>query len=249
MGILKQFFNNTRKPNGWMGKLMVNGMNQGHAAVSDWGLSYFPDVPGAAHSMLADFGCGGGRNTAELLKRFPEARVTALDYSKVACDKTKQFNRNEVQAGRCNVVQGDVSRLPFEAATFDVITAFETVYFWPGPVESFQEVWRVLKPGGTFMIVNESDGRNTKDEKWAGIIDGMRIFTQECALPGFVDSKNEEKTERNAGYLVVSHSGGGMLRQGTRKGIRRTPANRGMRAHWVVKGLDISEDVCHGMCP
>ena len=70
-----------------------------------------------------------------------------------------------------------------------------------------------------------------------------------CALPGFVDSKNEEKTERNAGYLVVSHSGGGMLRQGTRKGIRRTPANRGMRAHWVVKGLDISEDVCHGMCP
>ena len=74
-------------------------------------------------------------------------------------------------------------------------------------------------------------------------------ITGPCALPGFVDSKNEEKTERNAGYLVVSHSGGGMLRQGTRKGIRRTPANRGMRAHWVVKGLDISEDVCHGMCP
>ncbi len=75
------------------------------------------------------------------------------------------------------------------------------------------------------------------------------FLAHECALPGFVDSKNEEKTERNAGYLVVSHSGGGMLRQGTRKGIRRTPANRGMRAHWVVKGLDISEDVCHGMCP
>ena len=75
------------------------------------------------------------------------------------------------------------------------------------------------------------------------------ICMDDCALPGFVDSKNEEKTERNAVYLVVSHSGGGMLRQGTRKGIRRTPANRGMRAHWVVKGLDISEDVCHGLCP
>ena len=74
-------------------------------------------------------------------------------------------------------------------------------------------------------------------------------FWPDCALPGFVDSKNEEKTERNAGYLVVSQSGGGMLRQGTREGIRRTPANRGMRAHRIVKGLDISEDVCHGMCP
>ena len=61
--------------------------------------------------------------------------------------------------------------------------------------------------------------------------------------------ENEEKTERNAGYLVVSQSGGGMLRQGTRKGIRRTPANRGMRAHRIVKSLDISEDVCHGLCP
>ena len=76
-----------------------------------------------------------------------------------------------------------------------------------------------------------------------------RFDRQWCALPGFVDSKNEEKTERNAGYLVVSHSGGGMLRQGTRKGIRRTPANRGMRAHRIVKSLDISEDVCHGLCP
>ena len=67
MGILKQFFNNTRKPNGWMGKLMVNGMNQG-MPLFPIGASLFLDVPGAAHSMLADFGCGGGRNTAELLK-------------------------------------------------------------------------------------------------------------------------------------------------------------------------------------
>ena len=83
----------------------------------------------------------------------------------------------------------------------------------------------------------------------AEFLNGMRLRFVNCALPGFVDSKNEEKTERNAGYLVVSQSGGGMLRQGTREGIRRTPANRGMRAHRIVKGLDISEDVCHGMCP
>ena len=55
MGFSNSFLTTPEKPNGWMGKLMVNGMNQGHAAVSDWGLSYFPDVPGAAHSMLADF--------------------------------------------------------------------------------------------------------------------------------------------------------------------------------------------------
>ena len=93
----------------------------------------------------------------------------------------------------------------------------------------------------------EEAARTEKD--FRAVVEEWNKLDRNCALPGFVDSKNEEKTERNAGYLVVSHSGGGMLRQGTRKGIRRTPANRGMRAHWVVKGLDISEDVCHGMCP
>ena len=93
----------------------------------------------------------------------------------------------------------------------------------------------------------EEAARTEKD--FRAVVEEWNKLDRNCALPGFVDSKNEEKTERNAGYLVVSHSGGGMLRQGTRKGIRRTPANRGMRAHWVVKGLDISEDVCHGLCP
>ena len=115
---------------------------------------------------------------------------------------------------------------------------------------SQEEISRILGCKNIWYITNLEKGFNPiyyEDAvKLAGVLD---IDPDDCALPGFVDSKNEEKTERNAGYLVVSHSGGGMLRQGTRKGIRRTPANRGMRAHWVVKGLDISEDVCHGMCP
>lgn len=102
------------------------------------------------------------------------------------------------------------------------------------------------KKGYRKLIVENYVGAYLLNEQTKEVV-VMRFFY--CALPGFVDSKNEEKTERNAGYLVVSHSGGGMLRQGTRKGIRRTPANRGMRAHRIVKSLDISEDVCHGLCP
>ena len=90
-------------------------------------------------SMIADFGCGGGRNTAELLKRFPSATVTALDYSIVACNKTKQFNRYAVSTGRCQVIQGDVSRVPFASETFDIIAQFQLLHQpsflgtrWPG---------------------------------------------------------------------------------------------------------------------
>ena len=108
----------------------------------------------------------------------------------------------------------------------------------------------------SFRVANGGEGTFEGNVVSAGVTGGLAEDENGnpcpaglCALPGFVDSKNEEKTERNAGYLVVSQSGGGMLRQGTREGIRRTPANRGMRAHRIVKGLDISEDVCHGMCP
>ena len=59
---------------------------------------------------------------------------------------------------------------------FDAVTAFETVYFWPDLPRCFREVSRVLKPGGTFLICNESNGNTDKDEKWTKIINGMTIY-------------------------------------------------------------------------
>ena len=58
----------------------------------------------------------------------------------------------------------------------DAVTAFETVYFWPDLPQCFREVYRVLKPGGTFLICNESNGDTVKDEKWTEIIGGMTIY-------------------------------------------------------------------------
>ena len=67
---------------------------------------------------------------------------------------------------------------PFEDRAFDLATAFETVYFWPGPTESFREVYRILRPGGIFLIVNEVDGENPRDSRWLSVIDGMKIFNR-----------------------------------------------------------------------
>ena len=66
--------------------------------------------------------------------------------------------------------------LPFEDGGFHVVTAFETIYFWPDLLKAFQQVCRVLTDGGTFMICNESNGMNPKDEKWTDKIEGMRIY-------------------------------------------------------------------------
>ena len=109
---------------------MVGSMNHAHAALADWGLSHLPkQVP----PRLRSWGCGGERNIRALLRKHPAATVTALDYSEISVEKAMRVNRKGLQAGRCRIIQGDVSCLPFEDGAFDLVTAFETVYFWPVP--------------------------------------------------------------------------------------------------------------------
>ena len=77
------------------------------------------------------------------------------------------------------VQQGDVSNLNLPAESFDLATAFETIYFWPSLEKCFAQVYKILKPGGIFMAVNESDGTDDASLKFEKIIDGMRCYTVE----------------------------------------------------------------------
>ena len=193
MGLFKDYVSQTRKPEGFLGKLMLNGMNSGHARMADWGFSHLPEID---PKSAVDLGCGGGRNAGELLKLFPLAHVTAVDYSELSVEKAKEYNRNMIAEGRCEVRQGDVSDLKLPAESFDLATAFETIYFWLGLEKCFSQVARILKPGGVFMICNESDGTDAASKKFESIIDGMKCYTAqelEAALraAGFTDVKSD----------------------------------------------------------
>ena len=174
MALLRKFFNQTRKPEGFLGKLMLSGMNSGHAKLADWGFEHLPEL---TVSQAVDLGCGGGRNAGELLKKFPTAQVTAIDYSALCVEKAKKYNRAMIEAGRCAVQQGNVAALDLPAESFELTTAFETVYFWPGLESCFAQVFGVLKPGGVFLICNESDGTDPTGTKFESIIEGMKSYT------------------------------------------------------------------------
>ena len=174
MGLMKKFFSQTRKPEGTMGKMMLSGMNSGHAKLADWGMNHLPEI---SPVQAADLGCGAGRNAGELLKKYPDAAVTALDYSELSVKKAREFNQAMIDEGRCKVIQGDVSDLALEADSFELVTAFETIYFWPGLEKCFLQVARILKKDGYFMICNESDGKDKSSKRFESIIDGMLCYT------------------------------------------------------------------------
>ena len=168
------FFQNTCKPKGIGGKIMVHMMNTGHSSMAEWG---FTHMEIQSDNVCLDIGCGGGANVRKLLEKSPYGKVTGIDYSEISVEKTRKINKAGIESKRCEILQGDVMKLPFRGETFDVITAFETIYFWSDIDQSFSQIYRVLKKGGIFMVCNESNGENDKDKKWTEIIKGMKIYT------------------------------------------------------------------------
>ena len=191
------FFENTRKPQGFGGKIMVKMMNSGHSKLAKWG---FTKIYAKSNAKVLDIGCGGGANIANWLAKCTNGHVTGIDYSKVSVEESKKLNAIAIKQGKCDIVYGDVSSMPFDEESFDCVTAFETVYFWTDLEKSFAEVNRVMKSGGTFLICNESDGTNSADEKWAKKIGGMKIYNEEqlytalekagfCNVKSYVNAK------------------------------------------------------------
>ena len=165
------FFENTRKPTGLGGRIMIAMMDLGHRALAGWGLQFLEPF---ADASILDCGCGGGANIRRLLKTCPKGSVKGIDHSEISVERSRALNQCAIDAGRCEILKASAAKLPFEAARFDRVTAFETVYFWPDLPESFREVHRVLKPEGMFLICNECD--DGKGEKWAERIDGMVVY-------------------------------------------------------------------------
>lgn len=76
--MFNRFLQNTRKPAGILGRMMLRGMNAGHAPLAKWGFSHLRP---ADYPHILDVGCGGGANIAHMLKEAPNSRVDGLDYS------------------------------------------------------------------------------------------------------------------------------------------------------------------------
>ncbi|MCR5820613.1 MAG: class I SAM-dependent methyltransferase [Bacteroidaceae bacterium] len=172
MGLLKTFFTNCAYPQGRMGRMMLRFMNFGHAPLTNWGLGFlkFND-----QMMMLDIGCGGGATLKRLMKRSVNAKVYGIDISEESVAKARKTNADMLDK-QIFIRQGSAESLPYENAVFDIVTAVETVYFWPNLPGCLKEVLRVLKPGGQFAVMVEViEG----DSIWTNVVQGMTAYTPE----------------------------------------------------------------------
>lgn len=142
-----------RKPSRWIGGRFLRAMNIAHSALTDWGLGH---VGIERNFTILDVGCGGGRTVAKLAEQAPEGKVYGIDYSPESVAVSRRENAGAIAAGRVGIEKASVSRLPFSDDHFDLVTAVETQYYWPRPLDDMKEIRRVLKPGGRAVVILET---------------------------------------------------------------------------------------------
>jgi len=190
--MLKNFILNAREPKGMGGSIMLRVMSVGHARLAKWGLNYLTIKP---NDCILDVGCGGGDNIKRLLQ-ITTGNVYGLDYSALCVEKSKTCNEKAIAGKRCEIKEGSVSEIPYDRNMFDIVTAFETVYFWLDSKDSLKEILRVMKSGGTFFICNEMLREEGKEPSFKSVVNmlGAKIYSIDdyrniLSTAGFVDIK------------------------------------------------------------
>jgi ubiquinone/menaquinone biosynthesis C-methylase UbiE len=169
-------------------------MNSSHSKLTDWGLKH---ILIENHRTILDVGCGGGRTVSKLAAIATQGKVFGVDYSEESVAATKRTNAQWIDLGRVEIRHGSVSRLPFPDDMFDLVTAVETHFWWPNLPGDMREVLRVLKPGGTLILIAEIyRGANTMAAKFA-----EKYASRTCMTLLSVDEHRELFT--SAGYSNV----------------------------------------------
>jgi demethylmenaquinone methyltransferase/2-methoxy-6-polyprenyl-1,4-benzoquinol methylase len=97
---------------------------------------------------VLDVGCGTGFATEGLLQHTDD--VHGLDQSGGQLEKAfAKFGKTD----QVRFYRGDAERLPFADDTFDALWSSGSIEYWPNPVAALAEFRRVVKPGGTVLVV------------------------------------------------------------------------------------------------
>ena len=134
-------------PSGAVGKVVARLMNRGNRRLNDQAIARLDVQPG---DRVLDLGYGGGLTFAPLWER--GATVVGIDHAEDMFAAAQKRFADAVAAGRLELHDADVGRLPLVDSAVDRVLTVNTVYFWSDLVAAFGEVRRVLAPGGRLVV-------------------------------------------------------------------------------------------------
>lgn len=104
------------------------------------------------HARVLDIGTGPGWIPIELAQRKPGWEVWGLDASATMLEQARDHAATAGVEDRLRFVQGSATDLPFPAGHFDLVISHFTLHHLERPESMFNEVARVVRPGGQILI-------------------------------------------------------------------------------------------------
>jgi ubiquinone/menaquinone biosynthesis C-methylase UbiE len=133
--------------------------------------------------QVLDLGCGNGYALEHLEREYPRQNFTGVDFSEelLALAQKRKL--------RAKLQQGDARQLPFPDASFDFVYSERcliNIMDWEGQQRGLREVHRVLKPGGTYLMI----------ECFTDALDRLNRARQDCGLPPIPPASHNYYFER-----------------------------------------------------
>lgn len=115
-----------------------------------WYQTTFRLLPDLNNLNVLEVGCGRGAFSRLVAQKYPGVKLSAIDISEVAIADAQKT------PGNIAFSVGDAENLAFPDGAFDLIFSCETMEHLPHPEKLPIEIFRLLKPGGKFIITTEN---------------------------------------------------------------------------------------------
>ncbi|WP_438718315.1 class I SAM-dependent methyltransferase, partial [Enterococcus sp. AZ109] len=131
--LVKYLINQSKKPKGIIGKLMMKTWNTAYFPMVKWALN---NIPIQSNLTILDIGISNGLSSEYLFDHFPRAKLKGIDISEEAIKQTKKRFKDK----SANFSVQTIESTEFLAEKFDLICAFQTHFHWGKLAEAFREI-------------------------------------------------------------------------------------------------------------
>ena len=136
-----------RQPEGSLGIKIGENMNKGNRLMN---LETIKQLEVSDNEHILEIGMGNGFFVNEIVGAAKNVNYTGCDFSQTMINEAKELNSSLV--ANAEFVLSDAHHLPFGDNVFDKVFTVNTIYFWENPREILNEISRVLKPDGIFIV-------------------------------------------------------------------------------------------------
>ena len=157
-----------------IGSKIILRMNESHKYIHNFARKY---IDFSMCNTILDVGCGGGQNISDMVQLTKgKAKIYGIDYSEASIEHSRELNNEFIEKEIVSLKHISLIESDFKSNMFDLIVAFETVYFWDNIVENFKKIYDLLADGGIFCIANEC-GKTLFCRKYEKIVKKMKLYS------------------------------------------------------------------------